>query len=180
VRCQQVTCCSVRSARALMSSRVRQPEAYQRRQVASAAPHTFRNCTTHTTWFLCYRKDVQPLLGYHTISASLTHAQRQCWSMLTKAARLTSGCDAATAAKRLLLCSQNVCLRTRPVTALICNVVTLLAQPVQIGHYRHAYQLNDLLLLIICQHLILAQCACFHDLQNLLLAAGSHAQLSHI
>lgn len=62
----------------------------------------------------------------------------------------------------------------------MCNVVTLLAHSVQNGHHRHAYQLNDLLLLIICQHLISAQCACFHDLQHLLLAAGSHAQLSHI
>ena len=60
------------------------------------------------------------------------------------------------------------------------SFATIAAQPVQTGHHAPAYQLNDLLLLISCQNLILAQCACFHDLQNLLLAAGSHAQLSHI
>jgi hypothetical protein len=105
VQCQELTCCSVKSARALMSSRVRQPEAYQRRQVASAAPHTFRNCTAQPIWVVCYST---ASLFKEILASQLTHAQVHCQSMLTKAARPTSGCDAVSAAKGSLLCGHNV------------------------------------------------------------------------
>ena len=124
VRCTtlETTCCSVRSLRALTSLRVRHPAAYQRRHVASAAPHTFKNCVkTHNLRHFWASDAIQTGSQYRHCQAACTRLPKACnWQCQLATTGDSHATQSTFLGRRSMVSAQAACIQHAQVTVHCC------------------------------------------------------------